>query len=231
MSRPYVIARLEVGGQVFEVLVNPELAMQLREGKKVNLDDLLIGDYVYKDARKGLKASPEALKKIFGTTDIKKIAVEIVKRGEIQLTTEQRRKLIEAKRKQIITFISRNAIDPRTKAPIPPKRIELAMEQARVGIDPFLDIEKQAMNVIKAISRILPIKIAKAILLIRIPPAYSGRIYSQIPKLGEVKKTEWKNDGSLIVELEIPAGMQNEVISKINSLTRGEAEIRITHVG
>ena len=231
MSRPYVIARLEVGGQVFEVLVNPELAMQLREGKKVNLDDLLIGDYVYKDARKGLKASPEALKKIFGTTDIKKIAVEIVKRGEIQLTTEQRRKLIEAKRKQIITFISRNAIDPRTKAPIPPKRIELAMEQARVGIDPFLDVEKQAMNVIKAISRILPIKIAKAILLIRIPPAYSGRIYSQIPKLGEVKKTEWKNDGSLIVELEIPAGMQNEVIGKINSLTRGEAEIRITHVG
>ena len=231
MSRPYVIARLEVGGQVFEVLVNPELAMQLREGKKVNLDDLLIGDYVYKDARKGLKASPEALKKIFGTTDVKKIAVEIVKRGEIQLTTEQRRKLIEAKRKQIITFISRNAIDPRTKAPIPPKRIELAMEQARVGIDPFLDVEKQAMNVIKAISRILPIKIAKAILLIRIPPAYSGRIYSQIPKLGEVKKTEWKNDGSLIVELEIPAGMQNEVIGKINSLTRGEAEIRITHVG
>ncbi len=231
MSRPYVIARLEVGGQVFEVLVNPELAMQLREGKKVNLDDLLIGDYVYKDARKGLKASPEALKKIFGTTDVRKIAVEIVKRGEIQLTTEQRRKLIEAKRKQIITFISRNAIDPRTKAPIPPKRIELAMEQARVGIDPFLDVEKQAMNVIKAISRILPIKIAKAILLIRIPPAYSGRIYSQIPKLGEVKKTEWKNDGSLIVELEIPAGMQNEVIGKINSLTRGEAEIRITHVG
>ncbi len=231
MSRPYVIARLEAGGQVFEVLVNPDLAMQLREGKRVNLDDLIIGDYVYKDARKGLKASPEALKKVFGTTDIKKIAVEIVKRGEIQLTTEQRRKLIEAKRKQIITFISRNAIDPRTKAPIPPKRIELAMEQARVGIDPFLDVEKQAMNVIKAISRILPIKIAKAILLIRIPPAYSGRIYSQIPKLGEVKKTEWKNDGSLIVELEIPAGMQNEIIGKINSLTRGEAEIRITHVG
>ncbi len=231
MSRPYVIARLEAGGQVFEVLVNPDLAMQLREGKKVNLDDLIIGDYVYKDARKGLKASPEALKKVFGTTDIKKIAVEIVKRGEIQLTTEQRRKLIEAKRKQIITFISRNAIDPRTRAPIPPKRIELAMEQARVGIDPFLDVEKQAMNVIKAISRILPIKIAKAILLIKIPPAYSGRVYSQIPKLGEVKKTEWKNDGSLIVELEIPAGMQNEVIGKINSLTRGEAEIRITHVG
>ncbi len=231
MSRPYVIARLEVGGHVFEVLVNPDLAMQLREGKKVNLDDLLIGDYVYKDARKGLKASPEILKKVFGTTDVKKIAAEIVRRGEIQLTTEQRRKLIEAKRKQIITFISRNAIDPRTKAPIPPKRIEIAMEQARVGIDPFLDVEKQAMNVIKAISRILPIRIAKAILLVRIPPAYSGRVYSQIPKLGEVKKTEWKNDGSLIVELEIPAGMQNEVIGKINSLTRGEAEIRITHVG
>ena len=230
MGRPYIIARLEIGGHRFEVLVNPDLAFKVREGKSVNLDELIVGDYVYKDARKGLKASPELLQKYFGTTDVKKIALEIVKRGEIQLTTEQRRHLIESKRKQIITFIARNAIDPRTKAPIPPKRIEMAMEQARVGIDPFQSVEKQAMNVIKAISRIIPIKIAKALLSIRVPPAYSGRVYSQLMKLGEVKKTEWKSDGTLVAEIEIPAGMQTEVINKLNSLTRGEVEVKILHV-
>lgn len=230
MSKPYIIARLEVEGHRFEVLVNPELAFKAKEGKSVNLDELVVGEYVYKDARKGLKASPEVLQKVFGTTDIKKIALEIVKRGEIQLTAEQRRQLIESKKKQIINFIARNAIDPRTKTPIPPKRIELAMEQARVGIDPFVSVEKQAMQVIKAISRIIPIKIARAILQAKIPPMYSGRVYSQIMKLGEIKKTEWRNDGTLIVELEIPAGMQTEVISKLNNLTRGEVEVKILHV-
>ncbi len=230
MSKPYVIARLEVGGQRFEVLVNPDLAFKAREGKNVNLDELLVGDYVYKDARKGLKASPEAMQKVFGTTDVKKIALEIVRRGEIQLTAEQRRQLIESKKKQIINFIAKNAIDPRTKAPIPPKRIEMAMEQARVGIDPFVSVEKQAVQVIKAISRIIPIKIAKAIIQAKIPPKYSGRAYSQVMKLGEVKKTEWRTDGTLIVELEIPAGMQTEVINKLNNITRGEVEVKIITV-
>ncbi len=230
MSKPYVIARLEVGGQRFEVLVNPDLAFKAKEGKNVNLDELLVGDYVYKDARKGLKASPEAMQKVFGTTDVKKIALEIVRRGEIQLTAEQRRQLIESKKKQIINFIARNAIDPRTKAPIPPKRIEMAMEQARIGIDPFISVEKQAVQVIKAISRIIPIKIAKAIIQAKIPPKYSGRAYSQVMKLGEVKKTEWRTDGTLIVELEIPAGMQTEVINKLNSITRGEVEVKIVTV-
>jgi len=230
MSKPYIIARLEVGGHRFEVLVNPELAFKAKEGKSVNLDELVVGEYVYKDARKGLKASPEVLQKIFGTTDVKKIALEIVKRGEIQLTSEQRRQLIESKKKQIINFIARNAIDPRTKAPIPPKRIEMAMEQAKVGIDPFVSVEKQAIQVIKAISRIIPIKIAKAILQVKIPPAYSGRAYSQLMKLGELKKTEWRSDGTLIAELEIPAGMQTEVISKLNNITRGEVEVKILHV-
>lgn len=231
MSKPYIIARLEIGGHRFEVLVNPELAFKAKEGKPVKLDELIVGEYVYRDARKGFKASPETLQKVFGTTDVKRIALEIVKRGEIQLTAEQRRQLIESKKKQIINFIARNAIDPRTKTPIPPKRIELALEQARIGIDPFVSVEKQAMQVIKAISRIIPIKIAKAVLQARIPPTYSGRVYSQIMKLGEVKRTEWRNDGTLVVELEIPAGMQTEVIGKLNNLTRGKAEVKILHIG
>ncbi len=228
--RPYIIARLETHGHRFEVLVDPDLAFQLKEGKKVNVDELLVGDYIYKDARKGLKASPEVLQKVFGTTDPKKIAVEIVKRGEVQLTAEQRKALIEAKKRKIIAFIARNAIDPRTKSPIPPMRIEIAMEQAKVGIDPFKDVERQALEVIRAISRIMPIKLARALLQIRVPPEFAGKAYSHIIKMGEVKKSEWKSDGSLLVELEIPAGMQSEVIDKLNSITRGHVEVKVLHI-
>ncbi len=227
MKREHVIARLEAQGHRFEILVDPELAFKLKSGEEVDVNEMLIGDIVYKDARKGLKASPESLEKVFGTTDIRRIAREIVRRGELQLTTEQRRAMLEAKKKQIIAFIARNAIDPRTGLPIPPTRIELAMEQARVGVDPYKDVESQALQIIRAISRVLPIRIARAVVSVRIPPAYAGRVYGQLPRLGEVKETRWLNDGSLKAEIEIPAGMQQELIDRLNKLTRGEAEVQI----
>ncbi len=229
-SRKYVIARYEARGHRFEILVNPDLALQVKEGKDVSVDELLVGDIVYKDARKGLKASPESLREVFGTDDIRRIAIEIVRRGELQLTAEQRRAILEAKRRQIINFIARNAVDPKTKLPIPPKRIEHAMEQARVSIDPYRSVESQAQEIISKISRIIPIKIARAILLIDIPPQFSGRIYKQLMGLGKIKRSNWLSSGTLQVELEIPAGMQDEVINKINKLTRGTASIKILHV-
>ncbi len=229
-EQEHVIARLEIGGKKFEVLVDPEAAMRLREGKQVDPDELLVGDYVYRDVRRALKASPEELRKVFGTDDVKKIAVEIVKRGEIQMTAEQRRRLIEQKKKQIIMFIARNAIDARTKLPVPPQRIEAAMEEAGVGVDPFKPVEEQAMQIIRALQRILPLKVARALLRVRIPPEYAPRVYSELQRLGEVKSMDWKTDGSLVAELEIPAGMQQEVIDRLNKLTRGQVEVKIVSV-
>jgi len=224
-----VIARYEHKGHRFEILVHPEKALELRSGKAVPIEDVLIADTVYKDVSSGDRVSPDLLKKVFGTTDVKKIAVEIIKKGEIQLTAEQRRRIIEQKRRQIINFISKNAIDPQTKLPIPPARIEAAMEKAKVGIDPYKSVEEQALQIVRAISRVMPIKIAKSILQVKIPPRYSGRAYSELKRLGEVKSMDWKNDGSLVAELEIPAGMQQEVVDKLNKLTHGEVEVKILY--
>ena len=229
VKREYVIARIERAGQRFEILVNPELALKLREGERVSLRDLLVGDIVYRDARRGLKASEDSLLKAFKTTDIYKIAEMIVKHGEIQLTAEQRRKIIESKKRQIIAFIVRNCIDPRTGAPHTPARIEKAMEEARVGVDPFKDVESQALEVIKAISRILPIKVAKAYIEVRIPPAYSGRAYQALAGMGTIKKSRWLSDGSLVMEIEIPAGMRQELIDRVNKLTKGEGVVKILY--
>ncbi|ADI32699.1 ribosome assembly factor SBDS [Staphylothermus hellenicus] len=230
MPEKHVIARYEAKGHKFEILVNPDLALKVKEGKTVNIDELLVGDYVYKDARKGLKASPESLRAVFGTDDIKKVALEIIKRGEIHLTAEQRRRIIENKRRQIISLIARNAIDPKTKLPIPPKRIELAMEQARVSIDPFKSPKSQIEEIVSKIARIIPIKIAKAYIAVKVPPQFSGKVYKVLSSIGEIKKSNWLNDGSLLVEIEIPAGMQEELIERINKVTHGSANIKVLYV-
>jgi ribosome maturation protein SDO1 len=225
-----VVARLEVAGKRFEVLVNPDLAFEYKQGREVNLEEMVISDAIYTDLRRGLRASPELLRKIFGTDDVVKIAAEIVKRGDLQLTAEQRRRLLENKKRQIINYIARNAIDPKTKLPIPPARIEAAMEQARVGVDLYKSVEEQVPMIVKAISRIIPIKIARALLRIIVPPQYSGRVAGVLSKLGEVKHMDWRTDGSLVAEIEIPAGIQQEVIDRLSKITKGNIDVKVVSV-
>jgi len=226
-SREYVIARYEFKGHKFEILVDPDKALEYRDGRKLDLDEVLKGDYIYKDARKGDKASPEELVKVFGTEDVKTIADTIIKKGELQLTTEQRRRMLENKRKQIVNYIARSAVDPKTKTPIPPQRIEKAMEEAKVSVDLYKSVEEQAATIVKAISRILPIKIAKARFSIKVPPDIAAKASQDLRRLGEVKVEEWGKDGTYKLEFEVPAGLQHEVIDKINKITKGQSEVKI----
>jgi len=229
-KKEYVVARLEIKGKRFEVLVDPYKAYRFKEGEKISIEEVVVGDYIYKDAKRGLKASPNELKEIFGTDDIFKIAVEIIKNGELQLTAEQRRQLLEMKRKQIVYTIAKSAVDPVTKTPIPPTRIEKAIEEAKVRIDLYKPVEAQVPDIVKAISKVLPIKIARALLQIIVPAEYAAKASNQLMKLGVVKKSTWLADGSLLLEIEIPAGMQTEVIDKVNNLSRGTATVKVISV-
>lgn len=230
MSREYIIVRYEKDGKRFEVLADPDKVLEYREGKRLPISEVVYGDFIYKDARKGLKASPADIEKVFGTQDFSKVVHEILVKGEIQLTTEQRRKMIEAKRRMIITYIARNSIDPTTKKPIPPARIEAAMEQARVSIDINKGVEEQAVEIVKAISKIIPIKMAIAVLRIRIPKEYASKAHSQVVKMGEVRRSSWLSDGGVEVELAIPAGLQGEVIDRISKMTHGSAQVEVLEV-
>lgn len=227
-GKEYVIAKYESRGSRFEVLVKPDQALKFREGdKKVSVDDFLVSDFIYKDVKKGLKSSPDELNRVFGTEDVRVIAAEIVRKGELQLTTDQRRALLDAKKKQIINYVAKSAIDPKTKTPIPPQRIEKAMEEAKVGVDLYKSVEEQATHIIKEISKFIPIKVARALITIKIPAEHSRKVYNDIRRLGDVKNQQWLSDGALMVELEVPAGLQTEVIDKVNSLCRGSAEVSI----
>lgn len=226
-KKGYVIAWIEVKGERFEILVRPEQAFRYREGERIDLNEVLWTDTIFKDSRRGLKASPEALKKAFGTDDIRVIAERILKEGKIQLTEEERRRLLEAKKRKIINYIVRNAVDPRTGMPIPESRIEAAMEELGIGIDLYRDAESQAIEIVSKLSKIMPIKIAKALIEAVIPADAAGKALSEARRLGEVKKSEWLKDGSLKIEVEVPAGAQVDVINKIQGLAKGKAVVNV----
>jgi ribosome maturation protein SDO1 len=222
-----VVARLKSKGMNFEILVDPRKAFEMKKGANINIQEVLAYPAIYKDARRGEAAREEDLQKTFGTTDVFKIAEEIIKKGEFSLTTEQKRELIEEKKNQIANLISKRAINPQTNTPHPPQRILNAMEMAGVNIDPFLDAEVQIEKVLKAIKPILPIKFERVLLQLKIPAEYSGKVYSVITKAGEVKSEEYLGDGSLQVQIEIFSGVQDEFFRKIAEITKGNYESKV----
>jgi len=74
---------------------------------------------------------------VFKTDDVTTIAEKIIEKGDLNLTTDQRRKMTSEKRMQVITFIAKTFVDPRSHLPHPPLRFEQALKDASVYIDPF----------------------------------------------------------------------------------------------
>lgn len=221
-----VIARYEHSGEKFELLVDPDLAMDLKHGKEINFDDLFAIDTVFKDAKKGEEKSEEIVSKVFGTTDVKEIAKKIIVEGDVQLTTDQRRKIIERKRKEIIHFISQNAIDPQTKTPHPVQRIENALEEIKFNVDVNTPTKEVIRDVLKELKKILPISMEKIRVAIKIPALHAGKASPILHKYG-LEKEEWQNDGSLVAVLEIPAGIKQDLFNELNHVTHGELESKI----
>jgi ribosome maturation protein SDO1 len=174
-----------------------------------------------------MKASEESLMKAFKTTDVFKIAEIILKHGELQLTTEQRRKLTEEKRKQIINFISRHCVDPRTGLPHPPLRVEQALSQIHVVVDPFKDAEEQAKSVIESLRGILPIKFEHIKIAVKIPPEYAAKAIGAVKDFGTIERQEWGSDGSWLALVTMPAGLHGAFLDKLNSITHGNLQTKI----
>lgn len=222
-----VIARLPSHGTVFEVLVDPELALALRMGEVIDIRSMLAIDKVFKDSKKGEAASEQMMQKVFGTLDVQKIAEQIIRKGEVQMTTEQRRKMREVRFKQVVALIARRAINPQTGLPHPPARIERALAEAKVHIDEFKGAEKQFPAIVKALLPIIPLKFEARRIGIKIPASYTGKAHRVVRDFATIKEEQWLNDGSWAAIVEISAGIQGEFFDRLNDLTRGEVQTKV----
>jgi ribosome maturation protein SDO1 len=227
MSQKFTIARYTKENEHFEILVKPEKALDYRNGKITGITEVLAAETIYSDANKGTRAPEDAVKKAFGITDPLKVADLIIKKGQLQLTTEQRRKMVEDKRKQVIDYISRQAVDPKTNLPHPPLRIENAMEQIRYPIDPYKSIEEQARDIIKLLRPILPLKVEQMTIGVHIPAQFAQRAYGAIKTFGAIKREEWRSDGSWYGVLEMSAGSYASFLNKLGDVTKGSGEAKV----
>jgi ribosome maturation protein SDO1 len=227
MSEKFTTARITKTGEKFEILVKPDPALDYKMGKALGLSQILVIDEIYSDAGKGTRASAEKLERAFGTVDAAKIAEEIMKHGELQLTTDQRRQLVEDKRKQVIAFISRNCIDPRSGTPHPPIRIEQALNQVKYSIDPFKNADEQAKDVIEELRAIIPIKMEQMRVAVKVLAEFAAKSYGAIKNYGTITREEWQADGALVAVVEMPAGLYGPFVERLGKITQGTIQTKV----
>ena len=214
-----VEARIKVKGKEYEILVDVDKAIGFKKGIG-SIDNVLAVNEIFYDLKKGLKASTSDLQTAFGTSDIREVAKKIILQGEVVLPSDYRKKEIDIKKKQVIDFLRRNAIDAVSGQAHSEKRIETALEEAKVRID-NKPIEQQISEIISQLRNVLPIKIETKKLKIIIPALHTGKAYGMLKEYKE--KEDWLGNGDLSCLINIPAGLQMDFYDKLNAITHGSA--------
>ena len=250
----FAIARLRKSNKTIEMIVEPEQAWKakkimearihemkaddessvftledLKKIPEIDINNIFEGLIVFEDAKRGKAHTEVDLETLLGTTDAIKIAYIMLfdRETEWQWTKKQRDENFEKKKRQIIAIIAKNCINPQTKKPHPPQRIEKAITEAKFTVDIIKSAEEQIKDVISAISAIIPIRMENVELAIKIPASYAAKSYSVVERYGKIKQDEWGNDGSWLGIADMPAGMEAEFLEKINKLTHGRVQIKI----
>lgn len=209
-----VVARLEKGGKRYEILVDPDLVDAWKEDpESVSLDDLLATDEVWHDAKGGERPTEEKMVGVFGTMDLAVCVEKILLEGQIQLTTAQRKEMVAEKFRKVIQEICTLGIDPQTKLPHPPQRVENALLEARFKADPFQPVDKQMKRAVSMVRELIPISFTTLRLAFKVPGVNYGSVFSMVRE--DVLREEWLSNGDWAFTVEIPAGMKNDYIAKV----------------
>ena len=184
-------------------------------------------DAIFSDSNKGIHVPEEVMQEHFETTDVATIASYIIKHGDIQLTTDQRHKMQKNKLKRVVEYIAKNAMDPQTKTPHPRNRIERAMEEAGVHIDPFKPVTEQVKSTVNAIRPFIALSMEKVKITVKIPAKFVGKAYGVARTFGVLEQEDWQSDGSWVGVVRLAAGMQTEFYDKLNEATKGNVSTKV----
>jgi len=212
--------KMRVGSKHYEIMVDLELALKLRKGEAVNIQNVLLANEIFTNHKTGEKAASADLISAFGSSDVFAVADRMVKKGDIQLPKDYRDEQQDNRRKQVIDWLVRNAIDAKTNRPFTAQMISSAMDQKGINIT-NLPVDQQISAITEALKTILPIKIETKKIAITIPAIYTGKVYGIINQYKD--KEDWLPDGSLKVTINIPVGVQMEFYDKLNAVTHGAA--------
>ncbi|KAF8668491.1 hypothetical protein HU200_052309 [Digitaria exilis] len=198
------VVRLRKHGQRFEIACFPNKVLSWRSRVEKDLDEVLQSHTVYSNVSKGVLAKSKDLTKAFGTDDQTKICIEILEKGELQVSGKEREAQLSTQFRDIATIVMEKTINPDTRRPYTITMIERLMHEIHFAVDPNLTSKEQALKVIKKLMENFPIKRAPLRVRFTAPkPSFAGLM----EKVAEwnatfISKDESGTQPSIVCEIE-----------------------------
>lgn len=195
------IVRLKKGGKRFEIACYKNTVRAWRSGAQTDLSEVIQIDTVFSNVSKGAVAPSGDLQKAFGTTDVQKVLMEVLKKGELQVGEKERAVELEELRREICTEVAARCVDPGTQRPHTVGMIEKAMHEVGYNINTSKGAKVQALDLIKVLQAAKTIPIARAQMRVRITlPSKDGkRLKDKVLALvAKVEDDDWGDEWELV---------------------------------
>jgi len=135
--------RLKKGGKRFEIACYKNKVISWRNREEKDIDEVLQTHTVFANVSKGQAAKKEDLLSAFNTDDQTKICLEILDKGELQVSDKERTQHLENTFKEIASIVSGKCVNPETKRPYTISIIEQAMRDIHFSVNPNRNAKQQ----------------------------------------------------------------------------------------
>ena len=95
----------------------------------------------------------------------------------------------------LVNYIHKYFIDPKTSTPHPVVRLELALEEAKIRIDPEQCAERQAHDAVKKLTSIIPLKKCEMEAKLSVGHGSAGAVTGILHKFASIRGEKWSAGG------------------------------------
>lgn len=224
MSKP-IIVKYKKDGHNFEILTHHGKVEPYKEGT-IGWSNVPYIEAIFKDSAKGDRYTDFQLKESFGTSSIEECMKIIVDRGELQLTSEDRKKKKEELKRKIINEIHKYYLDPKTMKSHPITTLESAIERTKINITLEKGFQRQFDEIVKKLPEFIPIRKCVMEGTLTIPNTYIGKAQGVISKFAEEGSKKYLST-HLEVQVSVIPGVYDNFMKELSSATKGEALFEI----
>lgn len=222
------VVRLKKGGKRFEIACYPNKVTSWRRKLETDIDEVLQTHAVFLNVSKGQMAKADDLKKSFGTDNQDEICLQILAKGELQVSEKERQADMETMFRDIATVVSNMCVNPDTNRPYTVTLIERAMKDIHFSVKPSKNTKQQALDVIRQLRDTDTIKIQRAQMRLKltVPGKFSKKVKDKVHKIAtKVESEDFHAELELVILVD--PGCYREIEDIVRADTKGQGHLEM----
>lgn len=219
------IVRMKRAGKRFEIACYKNKVVSWRNKVEKDLEEVLQSHTVFTNVSKGQVAKKEDLTRAFGTEDQTEVCLQILAKGELQVSEKERHSQLDAMFRDIATNVADMCVNPETKRPYTVGIIERAMKDAHYSVKAHKSTKQQALEVIRLLKPTMELERARMKLRLSLPAREARKIREKISKHISIEQEDWTPDLEIVCLID--PGYYREIDELVRSETKGRGTVEV----